>query len=321
MSLPLVIFADIILAAAVISLVIGLKFSDKQQAVQISPQTAHMPEAITSDSAEPDGYYITAWQLKFMDKFSRKTIVDENSYKSPNVSIEIETVNTKIDGYSVVYHVADIYIASIDNFKTYTANGEMKAFSSQDVMEMDKKSDALISMSGDFYSAKGSGILMRNGVLYKNEKASCDICVLYRDGRIDTLREGEYTNDEILAQNPVQIWNFGPALLDSSGEPYDSYEASYNVKMRNPRSALGYYEPGHYCFVVVDGRESGYSYGMELTQLAEIFKDLGCKKAYNMDGGGSAVMCFNHERYSRQSNGANRKLSDIILICETEGAK
>ena len=38
--------------------------------------------------------------------------------------------------------------------------------------------------------------------------------------------------------------------------------------------------------------------------------------AYNLDGGGSAVMTFMHEKYSRQSNGADRALSDILLITE-----
>jgi len=39
--------------------------------------------------------------------------------------------------------------------------------------------------------------------------------------------------------------------------------------------------------------------------------------AYNLDGGGSAVMVFNHERYSKQSNGADRELGDILVIRES----
>ena len=79
---------------------------------------------------------------------------------------------------------------------------------------------------------------------------------------------------------------------------------------------MGYYEPGHYCFVIVDGRQSGYSAGLLIPELAQLFEDLGCTCAYNLDGGGSAVMTFLHEKYSRQSNGADRRLSDILLITE-----
>ena len=92
------------------------------------------------------------------------------------------------------------------------------------------------------------------------------------------------------------------------------------VSYPNPRSAIGYYEPGHYCFVVVDGRQSGYAKGMSIPELAALFEELGCTKAYNLDGGGSAVMVFNHKRYSKQSNGGGRDLGDILLIREPVAA-
>ena len=92
--------------------------------------------------------------------------------------------------------------------------------------------------------------------------------------------------------------------------------AQGTVNQPNPRSAIGYYEPGHYCFVVVDGRQDDYSHGLLLPGLSKIFEQLGCACAYNLDGGGSAVMTFNHERFSRQSNGAGRELGDILLITE-----
>ena len=52
--------------------------------------------------------------------------------------------------------------------------------------------------------------------------------------------------------------------------------------------------------------------------LAQLFADLGCKAAYNLDGGASAVMTFNDEIYSRPSNGG-RALGDALLIKELDG--
>ena len=68
---------------------------------------------------------------------------------------------------------------------------------------------------------------------------------------------------------------------------------------------------------MVDGRQAGYSSGLLIPELAQLFQDLGCTVAYNLDGGGSAVMTFMHAKYSRQSNGADRPLSDILLVAET----
>ena len=86
--------------------------------------------------------------------------------------------------------------------------------------------------------------------------------------------------------------------------------------MRNahPRSAVGYYEPGHYCFITVDGRQN-HSYGVEVKELAEIFAKLGCKVAYNLDGGRSAAMVFDGETISKPSNGG-RDIADILLITD-----
>ena len=53
------------------------------------------------------------------------------------------------------------------------------------------------------------------------------------------------------------------------------------------------------------------------SNVAAVFQELGCTKAYNLDGGGSAVMVFNQQRFSRQSNGGDRKLGDILYIRET----
>ncbi len=48
-------------------------------------------------------------------------------------------------------------------------------------------------------------------------------------------------------------------------------------------------------FVAVDGRSTGYSRGVTMTEFAQIFKDLGATVAYNLDGGGSTTMYFNGE--------------------------
>lgn len=44
--------------------------------------------------------------------------------------------------------------------------------------------------------------------------------------------------------------------------------------------------------MVVDGRQTGYSRGMTLPELSQLFQDLGCKAAYNLDGGHSTMMAM-----------------------------
>ena len=244
-------------------------------------------------------------------------MLTDHSYTSPEVSINIETYSMEENGWTSVYHVADIYIARPENFKTYTVNGELTYWSSADMMDLDRESNAILAISGDFYSYQQSGFIMRNGEIYSSGVNRADICVLYSDGRMETLAGGSYNVDQILADGAVQVWQFGPALLDAEGHAMTRFPSVQGtVNQPNPRSAIGYYEPGHYCFVVVDGRQDGYSHGLLLPGLSSVFEQLGCTCAYNLDGGGSAVMTFDHQRFSRQSNGAKRQLGDILLITE-----
>lgn len=280
-----------------------------------APAETTEPEETEPEVTEPT-IPKTEWQLKFADKFTDEVVITENSYTSPYVSINIDTVSYGSGWSAITYFVADIYVASLDNFKTYTANNEMRYFSTQDVLEMDADSGAILAVSGDFYAYQSNGFLMRNGYLYKQADSSYrNICVLYDDGVLATYPSYGYDQQDILDRGAVQIWNFGPSLLDENGKVCSSYDADSHVSGTHPRSAIGYYEPGHYCLVVVDGRAYDYAVGMDLYDLAAIFEDLGCKVAYNLDGGGSAVMTYNDDLYSVPSE--SRYLSDIVIVVDT----
>ena len=269
------------------------------------------PEATEPPATEPDNR--TEWQIKFAEHFSDEVIMTENSYKSPEVSITIETGKTTQDGHNVVYYVADIYVASLDNFVTKVANDDMTYYSTQNSLKLDQAANAILSICGDFMTYQKGGFMMRNGEIYVDDHNLNSICVLYRNGEMETYDGKQYKIDDIKEKDPVQVWSFGPALLDENGQVRSKYTVSSTVAQRNPRSAVGYFEPGHYCFVVVDGRQT-HSAGIKIPQLAQIFADLGCTSAYNLDGGGSAVMMFDHKTYSKQSNGADRKLGDLLVI-------
>lgn len=275
-----------------------------------------LPEETVPVETEPP-IQLTEWQVKFAEHFSDEPVWTENSYKSPNVSITIETIKRGEGSEQQVYHVADIYIASMENFSTYTANGRMVYFETQDVMKMNEATNALLSISGDFLTYQKAGFLMRNGEIYSETTNNVSICALFPDGTMETYDAKGYTIEDIKARGAVQVWSFGPVLLDENGQVRTRYSMPSAVSQTNPRSAIGYYEPGHYCFVVVDGRQKNYSTGMSIPELAAVFQELGCTKAYNLDGGGSAVMVFNQQRFSKQSNGGDRKLGDILYIRET----
>jgi exopolysaccharide biosynthesis protein len=269
--------------------------------------------AETASDTEPGSR--TPWQIRFQEHFTDEVVVTDNSYTSQEISITIDTVAGTIGGRKVTYYVADIYIASLENFKTYTAYGDVIYYGMQDAIGMVRDTEAVLAVNGDFMTVQRTGFLVRNGEVFLSDQNN-GVCVLYPDGTVETYDRAAYNIEDILAGNPQQVWSFGPALLDAQGKAIDSFELSSSIAGAHPRTALGYYEPGHYCFVVVDGRQSGYSAGVTITELAQIFEDLGCSVAYNLDGGQSSIMTFGESYYNRPySNG--RELGDILYIAES----
>lgn len=271
------------------------------------------PEDDPEPEPEPDNR--TEWQIKFEDKFTDEVVVTENSYTSPNVSITVEQKYMTYGKRKVVYFVADIYIGNIDCFRTYFANNSDGKKSTQTVKGIFKAGNALVGINGDFCNLQKSGFLVRNGKLYYKEKTTEDICVLYRDGTMETISPNDFNLNEIMEKDPWQSWKFGPALLDKDGKKAKTYNCTTTIKTAiAPRTAIGYYEPGHYCFLVADGRQAGYSNGPTVPVLAGIMEEMGCKVAYNLDGGASSVMSFNGNVISRQSK--PRNLGEIALITD-----
>ena len=275
------------------------------------PDPDETPEPTPEPTPDP-----MDWRTKFADHFTDEVVVTDHSYTSPNIAIDIQKYVTD-DIAPSTYFVADIYVASLENFQTYWAGGSFRKWMEEDPIQCANNAGAILAVNGDYADSQDFGFLVRNGELYMDEQTIYDICVLYYDGTMETYGADEYKVEDVLAKEPYQVWKFGPALLDENGQPRSSFNATGPISDVNPRTGLGYYEPGHYCFVVVDGRQGGYSAGMRIGRFAQLFADLGCKAAYNLDGGRSSVMVFQGSFFNQPYlNGRNA--GDILLIREIE---
>ncbi|TPX04197.1 phosphodiester glycosidase family protein, partial [Schumannella luteola] len=94
----------------------------------------------------------------------------------------------------------------------------------------------------------------------------------------------------------------------------DTNFGNHSIQGTQPRTAVGVIDENHLVFVVVDGRQAGYSAGVTLTDLADIMISLGATTAYNLDGGGSSTMYFGGEVINSPSNGGERGTSDILYV-------
>ncbi len=65
------------------------------------------------------------------------------------------------------------------------------------------------------------------------------------------------------------------------------------IQDKHPRTAMGYTTDGKLILLVIQGRFPSLAEGATLTQEAEILKQLGCREALNLDGGGSSCLLIN----------------------------
>lgn len=288
--------------------------SDTAQASTLTTN-ASTSSNVTSTTTSTNNTATTDWSDKFADKFTDTVVSTDTTYSSPNISITINEQTVSSGSSQVTYYVADIYVADITCFQTALAKDTYGTGYKDTTANMSEENNAILATNGDYYSFSKEGIVIRNGVVYRSTVTDADVCVLYYDGTMKTFAGSEFDIDQAIADGAYQAWTFGPTLLDSESNALSEFDSSSRLLRANPRTAIGYYEPGHYCLVTVDGRDEGDSSGMTMTQLSQLMEDLGCTSAYNLDGGKSSVMTYNSEVVNNPVNGG-RQTSDCILIKE-----
>lgn len=230
----------------------------------------------------------------------------EDYYKDENISLTLKTHSEN----GVTYHTADLYVKDVTFLRTAMAGGEFATGISDSVLHMATEENALLAVSGDYFGIRQRGVVIRNGLVYRKTTAH-DVCVLYYDGTLETYDFSTFDIEKAIAGGAWQAWDFGPELLDNKGRAITEFHPG--IAGENPRIGIGYFEPGHYVLVAVDGRQA-HSRGMTLKEFAHLFESLGCQRAYNLDGGHSAVMTYDDKIYSSPSKPGGREISDIIYL-------
>ncbi|MFC9332991.1 phosphodiester glycosidase family protein [Arthrobacter sp. NPDC057009] len=249
--------------------------------------------------------------------------VTDTSYADDGTNIRISTVTTGSGDSTVTYYVADVVLDDATTLKSAFANDSFGENITQTTSEIAAAHNAIFAVNGDYYGFRDTGIVIRNGVVYRDEGARQGLA-FYRDGTVKVYDETSATAEQLVADGVWNTLSFGPAIVQDSrivdgieDVEVDTNFGNHSIQGEQPRTAVGLIGTNHLVFVVVDGRSPGYSAGVTMTGLAQIMKDLGAQTAYNLDGGGSSTMYFNGSLVNNPL-GANRErgTSDILYIGE-----
>ena len=219
--------------------------------------------------------------------------------------------------YDSNIYVADVTVSDASDLKTALANNTYGRNITDTTSDMAENNNAVLAINGDYYGARQSGYVIRNGKLYRDTSGNRDALVIQKNGEFKFVSESETSASELLQDGALQAFSFGPVLLNNGEVSVGENDEVGMAMASNPRTAIGYLGNNHYVFVVSDGRTSE-SAGLSLYELASFMKELGVKDAYNLDGGGSSTMVFKGEIINNPTtsgrSGEERAVSDIVYI-------
>ncbi len=142
---------------------------------------------------------------------------------------------------------------------------------------------------------------------------------------LSSLRPGDTVDVDITS--PDERWERavtaigGLYKLVSNGIVESGLDAS-----QAPRSAVGIRPDGSTVFYTIDGRQSGYSVGASIEQVAQRLVELGCVEAVCMDGGGSTTLGVSRPGedsfalMNRPSDGSARAVTNALFLVADRNA-
>ena len=174
-----------------------------------------------------------------------------------------------------------------------------------------------VGINGDYWAKTTSvpGGLVPMCIFYKEGVA---IRTTYYDQHTEVIykkKDGSVAIgivDDILPRlSEMQDVIGGRGLLIRNGVQQELTDQISLATERHPRTGVGIANHGKTLyFIVTDGRQPGYSAGLDLNALASLFYSLNCSDAIALDGGGSSTMVVREEENGKVSFPLLNKPSD-----------
>ena len=224
---------------------------------------------------------------------------------------------TQYRAYDSNIYVADVEVTDGTSILSAFAKNTYGRNITDTTSDMAEENNAVLAINGDYYGARQSGYVIRNGVVYRNQGSNGEDMVISKDGSLSFISESDTTTDSLIQKQAWQVLSFGPVLVENGEVAVTENDEVGMAMASNPRTAIGTVAKNHYLFVVSDGRTSE-SAGLSLYELANFMKSLGATNVYNLDGGGSSTMVFQGEVVNNPTTNGNkiseRAVSDILYI-------
>ena len=221
----------------------------------------------------------------------------------------------RISGDQSAGFAVDVQLSDVSGFHAGLSQNGFEVLSA-----MAQREGAVLAINADDYATHKYGVILRNGECLRVHDTTRHMLAIRPDGSFETVSDRTLEQPDALAkrlqdEGVRNTFEFGPVLVENGQAAAfpDAFDViSTRDTRREPRTAIGMISPLHYVILIIDGRQPGYSAGISLQMLQQMFVALGAQTAINLDGGGSTELWFQGEILNQPAGGQERKLSDCI---------
>ncbi|QQZ59714.1 phosphodiester glycosidase family protein [Paenibacillus sonchi] len=259
---------------------------------------------------------VTAYNQRFEHMGDEKDthVIKEPAAEEQNKPlVEVEKVSGS--GYTG-------YVMTVNDPTKVRLGVPNKIGSGEKVTSMVARTGAIAGVNGGGFADpnwKGNGfkpigLVISQGKLFYNGlggKKSTQIVGLDKQGK---MIAGNYTLDELSKMGVQEAVTFQPRIIVNGKGLIKNAAEGWGIA---PRTAMGQRADGALLFVVIDGRQPGYSIGANLYDVQQIMLKHGAVIAANLDGGSSTVLVKDNEIVNKPSSQyGERYLPTAFLVFE-----
>lgn len=216
------------------------------------------------------------------------------------------------------YTFSEVKIADASQFRRYFADNSVGTSVRYQPSDMAATVNAVVAMSGDFYSTRDLGIVVYQRELYRLRGRYMDNLFIDSNGDFhfipkDTMLDEDTAKAYIKENDILFSFAFGPILVDNGVDVAPSNYVVGEIEDYYSRGAIAQLSDKHYLFASVNRERPNYP-GATVWELSATLASMGCQKAYALDGGQTVTIIMNDEVITNSDYNGQRYMSDIVYF-------
>lgn len=139
-------------------------------------------------------------------------IISDSTHTEPVIEIYRQEIGK--GQKMITYFVADIQLGDATDLRAAFAQNQYGLNIKDTVSGMAQEHNAVFAVNGDYYGYRTNGIVIRNGILYRDKPTGRECLVMYRDGNVCVMQEGTVSGEKLVEEGAWNVFSFGPVLVE-----------------------------------------------------------------------------------------------------------